>query len=705
MTPWCFKTGWSAEQKMNDKDAELHDLKRLLGSLEARVSRIEQKLSPQSESGADLLNESVSVCDRDREEEKPGSPAPVMLEDMDEFARPASSLETRIGLYWLSRLGIGFLVVGIALLIMYSFQYFGAAAKIATGYIAALSLIVLSELLERRRVVLWYSRILSGGGWALAYFTTFAIHHVESVRLIKDPVVDLLLMLLVAGLSVAHAVTKHSQLMSMFAVALGYLTFALNNASQDAASASAVLVLVTVLLVCREKWYRLLTTAVCFAYTTQIWIYNQAHFYQDAAFLIPYLLCFGLVPLTLSEDNKANMRRLVIVATVNALGFILLFLPAADQAFGKPASVIHLVLAGFFAGLSRLYKMKNLTAVATVNSLAALLLLTTYIAVCGINNWFWLAYAFELSVLVWSGSRYKIRAFRWFALALGFLLTAGTLAQYLASDSVDLLGYRFPFCLCMASGAVFSFAYCAYINRRQAGAIGQIEKNVAFYAFGHMAAIVAFWLPVALACGHFDQIEKMASDQAGPFILLFWSAQALATACLGVRARSAYIRIAAVLHSSVCGFFSLFICREQGFVSSVAVALMYLQAYIFCPLIWRQKFTDLKLLFRMQVVLASLCAWFLALINAGAWVSCVWSAEGLLLLVFGFGLGDKWFRVSGLFVFAALVFRLLFVDLAGAETVYRIFAFIVAGLILLLSACGYAWFSKKLDRPELAGKP
>ena len=59
----------------------------------------------------------------------------------------------------------------------------------------------------------------------------------------------------------------------------------------------------------------------------------------------------------------------------------------------------------------------------------------------------------------------------------------------------------------------------------------------------------------------------------------------------------------------------------------------------------------------------------------------------------GFGLKDKVFRVSGLGVFALLVLKILFVDLAGAETIYRILSFIVAGVILLAASFAYARFT------------
>jgi hypothetical protein len=75
------------------------------------------------------------------------------------------------------------------------------------------------------------------------------------------------------------------------------------------------------------------------------------------------------------------------------------------------------------------------------------------------------------------------------------------------------------------------------------------------------------------------------------------------------------------------------------------------------------------------------------------WVSVAWAMEGFALVAAGFALRDRMLRTSGLGVFGVLVLKILFVDLAGAETIYRILSFIVAGVILLLVSFAYARFT------------
>jgi len=51
--------------------------------------------------------------------------------------------------------------------------------------------------------------------------------------------------------------------------------------------------------------------------------------------------------------------------------------------------------------------------------------------------------------------------------------------------------------------------------------------------------------------------------------------------------------------------------------------------------------------------------------------------------------------MAGLGVFCMLLLKVLFVDLAAAQTIYRILSFAIAGAILLLASFGYAKFTAK----------
>ncbi len=94
-----------------------------------------------------------------------------------------------------------------------------------------------------------------------------------------------------------------------------------------------------------------------------------------------------------------------------------------------------------------------------------------------------------------------------------------------------------------------------------------------------------------------------------------------------------------------------------------------------------------------------LLTWLLQVEVNRSWLSVAWAIEAVALVGVGFALVDKTFRVCGLAVFAVLVLKILFVDLAGAETIYRILSFIMAGATLLAASYAYARYASRPTGP------
>ncbi len=61
-------------------------------------------------------------------------------------------------------------------------HYLGPAGKIALGYFLSVVLLVLGIIGERNERYRVAGRAVLGGGWALAYFTTYALHNVALRR-------------------------------------------------------------------------------------------------------------------------------------------------------------------------------------------------------------------------------------------------------------------------------------------------------------------------------------------------------------------------------------------------------------------------------------------------------------------------------------------------------------------------------------------
>jgi hypothetical protein len=81
-------------------------------------------------------------------------------------------LEDLLGGNWLNRVGVGVLVMGVSLLLGYTFENLGPIGKLLIGYLVTSSLLGGGIWLERKEKYSLYGKALIGGGWALGYFTT-----------------------------------------------------------------------------------------------------------------------------------------------------------------------------------------------------------------------------------------------------------------------------------------------------------------------------------------------------------------------------------------------------------------------------------------------------------------------------------------------------------------------------------------------------
>jgi uncharacterized membrane protein len=97
---------------------------------------------------------------------------------------PRPDLEAQIGASWLGRAGIVALTTGIAFLILYRFGELGPVARITLGYLLGLGLAGLGAWLAAKHELL--GRVVLGGGLAVTYFMTYALHFVPAVRVIES---------------------------------------------------------------------------------------------------------------------------------------------------------------------------------------------------------------------------------------------------------------------------------------------------------------------------------------------------------------------------------------------------------------------------------------------------------------------------------------------------------------------------------------
>lgn len=718
----------------------------------------------------------------------------------------ADSLETKIGLYWLSKLGMAFVVLGVALLIGYSFQYFGPIAKVSTGFVIAAFLVLAGEFFDRKQNLAGFGQVLCGGGWSVAYFTSYAMHHIESVRLIHDPIYGAVLMTAVALCAAYHSFKKNAELVASLAVCLGYLSLSLSNLNIFSALASTVLTAVLAFMVVKKKWATLYSSGLLsalfilfFSIDPQLALSRTADIALYMTFLAPYVLAAGFLPTILREDTAlarsgaASVN--VVAASVSLLclmhAFSKLSLPIDSNALAFGIVTLTYAIFALFA------RQRGCPDNALTNSLISLSSLTLFMPAINGNQPTLAAWALELGLLIYVGMKYQLRSFRFFSLLLASVLCIACIVECFSTATVSAVGITIPRALPRVLPATLVMAVACYLFQspfaKKVPNLSERESKLSFYWYGHCAGALA-WLSVP-ALVHFGKLIQ--GDNAHRVVTFCWTLEAFGLGFLGLKWSRPYFSIVALLGFLLVGFcwllpgahhflnwallltgmfylafqfrlqkdkVSQFIYRSYFLLAALfmlyvpppasgeltaAIWSAELLACAYLSFRWSDSFfrnitTCGAFLVFARAIFESSNAWLSisvasmaliaaayfarraepailgpdkhspapSLMNVGAsvvlasfvgnhlqssLVSVGWAVEGVLLLALGFATKDKVLRICGLLSFALVVLRLLFVDLSGANTIYRIVAFIAAGVLFMLAAYAYAWFNKKFE--------
>jgi hypothetical protein len=198
-------------------------------------------------------------------------PAPSLSERL----RKALDLEETLGTNWLTKIGIVLVVLGVALFGMYELKELGAAGKVLLLATIGASMLGFGVYLDRGERYRILGRTAIGGGWALLFFTSYAAHHVDAMRVLFSETPDLILMLTVAVAMALHTLRYRSQTVTGLAFLLAYSTIALTQDTVYALTAGATLSIGLVVIALRMQWFELEIFGILSSYLNHLyWLYK-----------------------------------------------------------------------------------------------------------------------------------------------------------------------------------------------------------------------------------------------------------------------------------------------------------------------------------------------------------------------------------------------------------------------------------------------
>lgn len=186
-------------------------------------SAMSQQVSPAVPEKAEtkkVTPEEVAKAPRTVSEEAPRSSKVSLKEKL--VRGPSGGWEQMLGVQWFSRLGIIITVMGLAMGLNYSFQYFSKELKLLTGLIVALLLWFGGSKLFQKFPLL--GRVIQSGGLAVGYLTLYGMFFFPEVQLFDAPMAGIAALLAYVYLMIVLSHQMKSLTMAFLALGLGYYT-------------------------------------------------------------------------------------------------------------------------------------------------------------------------------------------------------------------------------------------------------------------------------------------------------------------------------------------------------------------------------------------------------------------------------------------------------------------------------------------------
>jgi uncharacterized membrane protein len=281
--------------------------------------------------------QSVSLSDRTAEyslRRENAAPAPRFAfaepkkprKSVTERLRTTLPLEELLGMNLFAKIGIVMLVLGFAFLGQYAFTAMGPGARVTLIYAAGAVMLgagIRFESKDRYRLV---ARAGIGGGWAMLFFTTYAMNHVSAMAVLGSNIIDCILMLTVAAGMVAHTLRYRSQVVTGLAFLLAFSTVALSQDSIYALAAGVILAFGIAIIALRMSWFELEAFGITASYANHFyWLYKLypdgfagRHFPEFWASVM-ILLCYWAIFRVSYIARKIKSPRDEKISTVSAL--------------------------------------------------------------------------------------------------------------------------------------------------------------------------------------------------------------------------------------------------------------------------------------------------------------------------------------------------------------------------------------------------
>lgn len=659
----------------------------------------------------------------------------------EEFRNPGVPAEFAIATAWLVRVGVIVVVmaVGFGLQLSIKRGILGPTGRVACSLICGSVFIGLGLRCMTKKLQMLGQGFI-GGGLAMFYFSFYAA---SMMFKLMPAQFAFLSMALVTAAAVILAVRLNALSIAVFGAIGGYLTpVMLTTAHPNLHLLYAYLMILSVGMLgvaLRRHWP--LLTWLSFVFNSIIFLAASAKPYgegttEEIIYLCAFFVLYSSAMFAYAVLNRIKITPLEIISLfLNAMvtlggGVLLIGDGQADRVY---VAILALGMATFYVAHIWGFLLGRHFDRGLLSTFIALVVILIGIALPLLftGNILTTVFALQALAFLWLGGRLESRMFIRGAICLYVVVAVRICIGFFDPDSFALhanqgylVGLRerlaefvFPILALFLAGRLFNKLPMAAQSR--IGDAGMRETNA--YAQEATIAFCAFYaIFIIYATLETFSMSKVYSPEFGhASITLVWCAFVFHLMAMRKHLSSGllvglslFAGVAIVGQWFFCGWMGvdtlrLFkLCHHEPF--SVLTALPRLVSTLVCMMallkIWDVFKGDedngkvMKSL-SLNIVLAMgfLYLTFEAATFSDAYVkgfrqwavSIVWGCYGLSLLVGGLHFAKKELRMVGLLLFAITIFKIFFVDLAKSDVLFRLIAFALVGIVLLLAAYAY----------------
>ncbi len=554
------------------------------------------------------------------------------------------STEEKIGIKWLSWIGIISIFFAMIFFVKYSFEHgiLGPMGKVIMGMVVGLVLLLIGDVVDKRKHG-YFARSVTGGGFAVLYLTIYAMHHFY--HLIPDEffpiILDSILLGAVVICGVIFSFKYNSMIIAFEAFFLGYIIPF--TGAIDIHTLVYLLVLTTgaVILSKKEGWLLPGIGGINLMYLTALLFpVSQNNYVINSVFLVLYI---GIIVIMMSQVKDLKIRAGIGIISIFWTYLIQIKFTPDINLF--PTTALFLVIYFIiFTALSFSFSMRNNRI--NKNSIRDNELLAIDIIFVSINVLFF------YGIMLWRLNEFYPSYCGLFTLAMA---GAYMLPGYLAANRKikNLLTINLVLCL----------------------------------------IFMTITAPI--------QVDD-------EYVTLVWIIEALILLVLGIHINNKFLRIFSNIIAGMLIVKILFIDSWQlEGLTRLAVFLAGILMFYAGAIMYHKKTRMLEKYELPIELIYIICGTVITtvmlavelkyeFIAAKGWISAAWSVQAILLLLIGFYYKYKALRILGLILFVVTIVKVFLFDIAGLPTVYKIISLMVLGAILLAAAYVYSKYNERI---------